>query len=186
MTQSANIAQAGQQNLGNYFAHGNYQALAQAQQTADAMSKMYETKTGQQQQIEKAIAEKQALDLKQQALAQDYQAKSDLTKMQYTQTIANTVDSLNKAQAGIMEAVGNDIVNMTALGDAKGNMMKGQMILDNLHKSQSIELDQIAFNYTNQVQQATNQFLANNSRLGIAASGMLKELEANGALDTAK
>ena len=46
MTQSANIAQAGQQNLGNYFAQGNYQALTQAQQTADAMSKMYENQTG--------------------------------------------------------------------------------------------------------------------------------------------
>lgn len=184
--QSLWITQWAQAGLQNQFASGDYQGLTQSQAGAKSMEQYYQTKTDQQQQIEKAIAQKQALDLQQQELQQSYDAKTALTKMQYQTKIKDTADSLNKAQAGILEAVGNDIVNLTALSDAKWHIMTGQMILDNLSKSRGIDLDQIANEYTNSVQSATNTFLANNSRLGIAAAGMLKELESNGALDTAK
>ena len=157
-----------------------------SQMAAKSAEAFYSNKAQQNQQIEKAIAQKQALDLQQQALTQSYEAKTALTKMQYQTKIKDTADSLNKAQAGILEAVGNDIVNLTALSDAKGHIMTGQMILDNLSQSRNIDLDQIANEYTNNIQSSVNTFLANNSRIGIAAAGMLKELEANGALDTAK
>lgn len=146
---------------------------------AASMEAMYKNKADQNAQIEKAIAQKQALDLQQKALTESYQAKTDLTKLQYQTKIKDTADSLNKAQAGILEAVGNDIVNLTALSDAKGHMMTGQMILDNLASQQNIDLDQIANDYTNNIQSSINTFLANNSRIGIAAAGMIKDLEAN-------